>query len=354
MNESLVRSRGELLSIALRGSWRVLPADSDSLPLTQLDAIAPALCGSGAAALAWWRLRESAKAGTETTELLREAFRFQTLHARIYQTKLRKIFRLLREAGVEPILMKGWAIARLYPRIGLRPSGDIDLFVRPRDHRAALSIVKSDEARDCWVDLHARIFELADRPPEDLFARSTLVPCDDEQIRVFSREDQLALMAVHLLKHGAWRPLWLCDIALWLESLPADFDWRLCLGKSRRRANWIVSAAGLAAELVGARIDDEEMAARAQKIPAWLPPAVLKQWDSPFAPAHEYFPLMAGYLNRPAAFARQVGRRWPDPIVATVNVGGQFNQFPRIPYQMAEMAARTVKFFWRLGRATPA
>src|SRR5438105_13600815 len=118
MNESLVRSRGQLISRALRGSWRVLPSDSDSLPLTQLDGIAPPLCGSGTAALAWWRLRESAGPETPTTELLHAAFRFQSLHARIYQTKLRKIFRLLREAGVEPILMKGWAIGRLYPRIG--------------------------------------------------------------------------------------------------------------------------------------------------------------------------------------------------------------------------------------------
>jgi len=29
--------------------------------------------------------------------------------------------------GVEPILGKGWAIARLYPERGMRPYGDIDL-----------------------------------------------------------------------------------------------------------------------------------------------------------------------------------------------------------------------------------
>ena len=354
MNERLARSRGELISIALRGSWRPSTSGSGSLSLSQLDEIAPPLCGSGAAALAWWRLRDSDLQAAPTAELLHETFRFQSLHARIYQTKLQKIFRLLRAAGVEPILMKGWAIARLYPRIGLRPSGDIDLFVRPRDYQAALGVVKSEEARDCWIDLHAKIFELADRSPEDLFARSRLVQCDDEQIRIFSAEDQLALLAVHLLKHGAWRPLWLCDIALWLESLPADFDWRLCLGKSRRRANWIVSATGLANALLGAHTRDQEIAARAQQIPAWLAPAVLKQWDTPFAPAHEYFPAMAGYLKHPVVFAHEVRRRWPDAIVATVNLGGKFNSLPRLPYQIGEMSARTAKFFWRLGRATPA
>ena len=40
-----------------------------------------------------------------------------------------RVFRLLREKGIEAILAKGWAVARLYPDRVLRPYGDIDICV---------------------------------------------------------------------------------------------------------------------------------------------------------------------------------------------------------------------------------
>src|SRR6185312_10059446 len=90
---------------------------------------------------------------------------------------------------------------------------------------------------------------------------------------------------VHFLKHGAWRPLWLCDIGLLLERMPAGFDWAVCLGKDKRRANWILSAAGLAHKLLKAQISDEQIAERAAQVPGWLCESVLKQWERPFAGA---------------------------------------------------------------------
>ena len=68
-------------------------------------------------------------------------------------------------------------------------------------------------------------------PFDELFARSRVVNLGNEQIRILGLEDQLALSCIHLLKHGAWRPLWLCDVGLIIETLPAYFDWELCLRK---------------------------------------------------------------------------------------------------------------------------
>lgn len=345
---SEVLTRGRLISKILRGAWRSSPTADLPLSVEELDEVTPLLYDSGAAALGWWRVRHTNLRESPPAELMRQAFRLQTLFARNHEIKVQKIFRLLRAAGVEPILLKGWAIGRLYPEIGLRPSGDIDLFVRRRDYPAAQNVVKSDDARDCWVDLHGRIFELADRNPEDLFARSELLTSGDEQIRILKSEDHFALLAVHLLKHGAWRPLWLCDLGLLLESMPENFDWQLCLGTSKRRANWILSSIYLAHELMDAQISNEEIAARSRQIPDWLVPAVLKQWEAPFREVHESLPLMAGYLRQPANFIREIPNRWPNPIVATVNVRGKFNNYPRFAYQLCEMAARTAKFFWRL------
>jgi hypothetical protein len=341
-------TRGKLFSTILHGAWRFSPNPDLPLSIEQLDEVTPLLYDSGAAALGWWRIRGTDLRGSPSAELLHQAFRLQALFAKIHETKVQKIFRLFRAEGLEPILLKGWAIGRLYPQFGLRPSGDIDLFVRPQDYQPAKDVINSDEARDCWVDLHGRIFELADRSPDDLFARSELVSCGDEQVRVLSSEDHFALLSVHFLKHGAWRPLWLCDLGLLLESMPETFDWQLCLGRNRRLSNWILSAIGLAHALIDAQIGNDEVAARSRQMPDWLVPAVLKQWETPFRDVHESLPLMAGYLRHPANFLREIPNRWPNPIVATVNMRGKFNNYPRLGYQICEMAARTVKFFWRL------
>jgi hypothetical protein len=41
-----------------------------------------------------------------------------------------------------------------------------------------------------------------------------------------------------------------------------------------------------------------------------------------------------------------LGQRWPNPILATVSVNGQFNSFPRLPYQLGNCLVRGVSFFF--------
>ncbi|HXM36502.1 MAG TPA: nucleotidyltransferase family protein, partial [Pyrinomonadaceae bacterium] len=283
--------------------------------------------------------------------VLRQAYRLQSLQSAIHEEKIKKIFRLLSAAAIEPILIKGWAAAGLYPERGLRPYGDIDLVVRPEHYNRAMSIVASPEAKDCWVDLHKEISELGDRPLGQLFDRSQRVSHGDEFIRVLSSEDHLALLAVHLLKHGAWRPLWLCDIGAAVESLRADFDWELCLGQDRRRAGWITCAIGLAHVLLGTRIESVLIADRATKLPVWLVPAVLRQWQHPYAtnqPPTKHPVPFAIQLRHPSGLWQGLRERWPDPILATVSVHGRFNRLPRFPYQVANCVVRVGQFLRRL------
>ena len=346
MKSSISRSQGQLVADFLAGSWRAKQAPLD-MSLSDLERATPLLYNSGGAGLAWWRIRETGLRDTPSGELLHQAFRLLALQANIHQTKIQKIFQLMRVEGVDPILLKGWAIARLYPQPALRPYGDIDLLVRPQDSGAANRVIGSEAARGCWVDLHTRLFELADSSAEDLFARSELIPCGLEQVRVLSPEDHFALLAIHLLKHGAWRPTWLCDLGLLLESMTSDFDWDLCLGKSKRRANWILSAVGLGHALVGAEIGNEAIAARARRIPAWLAPSVLKEWETPFAldqPPMNHRAPMRSYLRHPRGLFGDLANRWPNPILATVSVNGHLNTLPRFPYQLANCLMRTARF----------
>jgi hypothetical protein len=254
---------------------------------------------------------------------------------------------MLRQASIEPILVKGWAAAGLYPERGLRPYGDIDLLVRSEQYQAAAEILAQPEAKDCWVDLHRNFAELDDRRVDQLFERSQLVPLAQDSVRLLSPEDHLSLLAVHLLKHGAWRPLWLCDIGAAVEGLPQSFDWDICLGSVKRRAGWIVSAIGLARYFLDARTDHLPLSIRASELPRWLKDAVYKEWQNPFAgnqpPMRHPMPI-AGQLRHPTGLFRALRERWPNPIIATVSVNGQFNSFPRLPYQLSNCVLRAARF----------
>ena len=302
--------------------------------------------------LAWWRIRTTELSQTASGESLHQAFRLLTLQGAIYESRIQKAFRLLRAAGIEPILIKGWAIARLYPQPALRPYGDVDLLIRPKDYGVAMEVFDS-QARDCQLDFHAPAFEVADRPLEDLYGRSQLVSCGAEQVRVLSSEDHFALLAVHLLKHGAWRPLWLCDLGLLLDRMAGDFDWDLCLGHDKRRVNWILSAAGLAHKLLGGSIKDKLIAAQAERVPSWLVSSVLKQWETPFVTAHSpasHRAPMTSYWRRPRGALGDLARRWPNPILATISANGTFGARPRLRYQLHNCFARVARFIRGPGR----
>src|SRR5881275_1895644 len=98
----------------LRGSWRESPAAA-GIDDVHLKKLMPALSRTGTPALAWWRLRESPLAETSLGHELHEAYRRFRLSARIHEQEISNIFARLRDAGIEPVLVKGWAIARCYP-----------------------------------------------------------------------------------------------------------------------------------------------------------------------------------------------------------------------------------------------
>src|SRR5882672_6013310 len=102
MSRPYVSSRGSLVATALETSWRTSPRAELHLSATQLEEVTPLLYDSGAAALGWWRVRQTALRETPSGELLHQAFRLLALKANIHQTKVQKVFRLMRAEGVEP------------------------------------------------------------------------------------------------------------------------------------------------------------------------------------------------------------------------------------------------------------
>jgi len=314
----------------------------------QVATIAPLLLASGAGALCWWRLRYcSEQVPSIAQEELQKAYRNCAIHAAMHERQVAEIFRVLRSAGVEPILLKGWAVGRLYPEVGLRPSGDVDLFVAPQEYEAARWALNRPENRGYWVDLdHDEITRFDGRSFEDLYSCSEPVKLSDTEVRIFGPEDHLRILCLHLLKHGAWRPLWLCDIAAALESRPPSFDWDRCLGRNKRRAQRVLCTIALANRLLGAHLGDAPVT---EDVPAWLPASVLKQWKAPYPPR---LPLISTDITRhwrePAVLLEHLGKRWPNPIQATMEADGDCDKAPRLPFKIRNCFARSMKLLQQL------
>src|SRR5438128_721995 len=136
---------GRAVAAALAGAWRRSSPPSE-MSAQEAATVAPLLLASGAGALFWWCVRNSSDLQhIIALEQLREAYLQYAIHAAVHERQLAEVFQGLRSAGVEPILLKGWAIGRLYPEAGLRPTGDIDIFVAPGGYEAAQTVLKKPE-----------------------------------------------------------------------------------------------------------------------------------------------------------------------------------------------------------------
>lgn len=354
MSEPAAKKKlGELVASVLTGAWRRSPPPLD-ISAEELETVAPLLLGSGAASLGWWRIRQTDLKRTPAALQLQEAYRLHSLQSALHEAQIREVITLLRSAGVAPVLVKGWAVARLYPEMGLRPYGDIDLCLRPDEFSTAEATLKGPAGKRYDVDLHEGFAKLDALSLDELLARSRTVSLGGVEVRVLGLEDQLRILCTHLLRHAVWRPLWLCDIAVAIESLPPNFDWDRFLGNDPLQSDWIACAIGLAHQLLGAAVDHTPVEARAKRLPSWLVPHVLKNWNRPFPdyyPPLSYTRPLASYLRDPRGLASTLIMRWPDPIEATVRLRGHFNEFPRLPYQLGNLFSRVGKFLIALPKS---
>jgi hypothetical protein len=348
-----MESTASLLAATLRGAWRSSPEPLD-IAEEDLSRISGQLVVSGAAGLVWWRARLSNLKHSLVAEPLKHAYRFQTLQSDLQEQEIAGVFVRLRDRGIEPILVKGWAIAQSYAEQGLRPSGDIDLLVRPGDMASANKALTATASQQFNVDLRHKEFARLDRHGlQALWGRSRLLR---RGIRVLAPEDHLAFLCLHMLRHGAWRPLWLCDVAAALETRPAAFDWNLCL-EGGRRSSWVRSALVLAHQLVGANLIDTPLAAMRPRLPRWLVREVLRQWERPIPGERmqlDYRAPLAKTLGKPSALASEIRARWPNPIEATISVGGPLNELPRLPFQIGNGLIRLARFMQASASKGPA
>jgi hypothetical protein len=355
--------KGEILRRLHWQCWRDVPA-GDALAvdvsLEELVQVLPVPIESGSVGLVWPRLAHREAELGAVGSALRAAYEAQAAHNARVEGEIARVVGLLRERDVDPVLIKGYAVARLYPAPLVRPAGDIDLVVRDADYAAAKAALAG------WgggVSFHgdpaARREHAAtttastgrqregdhrhegddggggDHPYRpyapagevDLHRYSTWYGAGVDEARFFGKgplpllasdsagstraeilvprvEDHVRALCLHFLRHGAVRPMRLCDIAVLIESDEGDNEGplrfsRKALGRDRP-SDWERVLAGTAREreqvAVTLRLAEALLGAR-------LPPALAS--------------------------------RWPDPISATYRVGWRFDEDARWPIQTA-------------------
>lgn len=302
---------GALTAKALRGAWRATPPPP-AIDAGEAALLAPHLQLSGLSGLLWWAMKDiPALADGEHGVTFRDVFHRQALDQRLHEVKLGVVLDLAHRLGLDPLLLKGWTVARRYPSPGLRPCGDVDLVVPAAEHvRFQQALNARPHDRD-WidVDLEHRFLTADATPVSTLIARSTRVPVEGREVHVAGAADQLRLVAIHYLRAGGWQPRALCDVALLLETAPPDIDWDVVLG-DRLHRNWVTVAAGLAADLLGADLSRTPLHDAASAVPTWVRQHVIHGFGTTPAEHHGWHAPLRPTL-RPTVLAAQLRERWP-------------------------------------------
>ena len=182
----------------------------------------------------------------------------------------------LTEAGLEPVVMKGPALAARYPEPGLRPMEDIDVLLPRRWHAGALDALRGagwrvarpgrrghydtvlcHPAVPLALELHHGLqswYERANRlSPDELWSVRVRRDCLGSAAWGLPVEHEIVLLAAHAGKphHGFARMVWIADLAMVVGHAPA-VDWeRVALLAGRARCATVVATALALARGVG-------------------------------------------------------------------------------------------------------
>ena len=274
-------------------------------------------------------------------------FYWLTLQNRVNELKISEAFEFMESRGFQPMLIKGWSIARYYPNIWERRFIDIDLCVAPEDFEQAKKLLETPQGLKHNIDLHKGLRHLDTVEWKELFDNSETFKIENTSIRTLRAEDHLRVLCVHwLLDGGAYKDR-LQDIYHLVKNRPDNFDWQRCLDVvSPKRRKWIVCCIGLAHKYLGLDLADTPIGSEAKNLPGWLIRTVEKEWRTEV----KLRPLQ-NCLHDRKLFWQQIKKRIPpNPLQATIELEGEFNDKPRAFYQIANVFTRLFPAVGRIGR----
>ena len=266
-----------------------------------------------------------------------DELRWHKLSMRRFELAIAEAFELFRACEIEPILIKGWAAARNYPEGRTRFFGDVDLAFSASQFEKAVERLSMTQAPSISIDPHREFRHLDTLPWEIAITRSKVINVEGGSIRMLCPEDHLRVLCVHWLNDGGAYKDRLWDIYYAVANRPPDFDWELCLGSvSETRRRWIVTAIAIARKYLSLDVGDLPAGVSGAAIPSWMVRCLEKEWRTD----RRLIPLEA-CLHDPKLLAQQILKRTPpNPIEATIEVEGEFDDGWRLPYQIGSIRKR--------------
>jgi Uncharacterised nucleotidyltransferase len=264
-------------------------------------------------------------------------WRWYLIQYKSQEHKIVKTFELFRKYHIEPVLIKGWAAARFYPRREERLCLDIDVCVAPDEFERAVEVSVEGRREGLIIDLHNGLRHLDTLEWDDLFENTELIKLDETSIRVLRPEDHLRVLCVHWLNDGAAYKARLWDIYYAVENRQPDFDWNRCLMTvDAKRRKYIFCAVKLARLYLGLELKNTPFADDTEHIPKWVIKTVEKEW----ADENRLKRLQDCLSDRKELFRQLKKRIPPNAIQATVEMDGEFDEKSRIFYQLGDIFLR--------------
>ncbi|MEM7301560.1 MAG: nucleotidyltransferase family protein [Pseudomonadota bacterium] len=356
---------GKTIAACLAGSWRehVEPAQVSE---EALELALPELISLGSVALAQRRVRlNEALAASSTGQKLADAARGLSMRAMMLDAAVPSLNQFLNDRGFQGLLMKGWAVAQAYHTPLTRPSGDMDLLVTPDQFADVFEALYANSAKLPrpekinpkaelavtlkWdhpgevskVDLHGDLEKFDLNPVSELIARSPDLSGGTGALRTPDHTDHLQILAVHMLIHGAWRPIWLVDIAAMVERHGSEIRWDRYHDPLIR--NWIATSLHLAKDLLGADLSATPDWVQNHAQPRWAAPHVLDLWCLPVTHLNTRPTLKNTLRMMPAKLPKELMLRWPKPIAAIVQRGRPIQGEIRLNHQLLWIAGKAWK-----------
>lgn len=252
-----------------------------------------------------------------------------------------EVRRFYRDLGLDPVVIKGWAVARFYDVVP-RTYTDIDLFFDPSLAAAVIDAWADFGSRGVAVDFHFGLRGLDTLPWSEVFARSYLVDLDGVPIRVLADEDNLRVTSVHWLTDGGVNKERLWDIYYLVKNRKADFDWDRCLESNGPvRKTWVMAAIATARDHLELDLTGLPVEAQNFLLPDWYKKTLKKEWQRGPYPRRK----LSNVIMRPKLLIEQLNRRFPpNRIAATIDTETPIDDSSRVPAQIKSLMNKVGPF----------
>ena len=200
----------------------------------------------------------SNKPSPELMEKMKNEMRGHFFHLMQLKQMLGVVLKKLRENNIEPLVLKGFGLALLYPNPDLRQMGDVDLFFNPDDFHQACELMRSIPNMYHWcmewetgnhynldynvgslkfiLEMHCITADLLDHKDkacyaaiecEGLYEAPQQVDLDGTTISIPSKEFMVFFAFYHAWHHFltsgvGWRQI--SDVAMTLHAYNGQFD----------------------------------------------------------------------------------------------------------------------------------